>query len=115
MVDAVNGFVPFCNVRPYEQDSYGLLVTDNGGELIHLPVSSPELNKTKRTAHVKLLPDGSLQGEIEEVRTGYAAMFARQFLQGESHNDRKKILEHFWGPTIGSFPTDSFELVNADD
>jgi hypothetical protein len=113
--DPTNEFVPFGNLPHYEQDSYGLLVTDNGGELIHLPVSSPELNKTNRTAHVKLLPDGSLQGEIEEVRTGYAAMFAREFLQGESHNDRKKILEHFWGPSIGSFRIDSFELVNADD
>lgn len=113
--DPTNEFVPFGDLPYYEQDSYALLVTDNGGELIHLPVSSPELNKINRTARVKLLPDGSLQGEIEEIHIGYTAMFAREFLQGESHNDRKKILEHFWGPTIGSFRIDSFELVNADD
>jgi hypothetical protein len=113
--DPTNEFVPLGELPHYEQDSYALLVTDNGGELIHLPVSSPELNKTSRTVRVKLLPDGILQGEIDEVRTGYSAMFAREFLQGESHNDRKKILEHFWGPSIGSFRIDSFELVNADD
>ncbi|HKF20061.1 MAG TPA: DUF3857 domain-containing transglutaminase family protein [Candidatus Angelobacter sp.] len=113
--DPTNEFVPFGDLPPYEQDSYALLVTDNGGELIHLPVSAPERNAINRTAHVKLLPDGTLQGEIEEVRTGYSAMAAREYLQNESHNDRKKILEHFWGPTIGSFKIDSFDLVNTED
>ncbi len=113
--DPTSEFVPFGELPHYEQDSYALLVTDSGGELIHLPVSSPELNTINRTARVKLLPDGTLQGEIEEVRSGYSAMYAREFLQGESHNDRKKILEHFWGPTLGSFRIDSFDLVNGDD
>jgi hypothetical protein len=113
--DPTNEFVPFGELPPYEQDSYALLVTDNGGELIHLPVSAPERNTINRTAHLKLLPDGTLQGEIEEVRTGYSAMYAREYLQNESHNDRKKILEHLWGPTIGSFKIDSFDLVNVDD
>lgn len=113
--DPTNEWVPFGQLPYYEQDSYALLVTDDGGELIHLPVSSPELNQTTRTAQGKLLPDGTLQGEIEEVRSGFSAMYARAYLQSESQKDRKKILEHFWGPTIGNFRIDSFELLNTDD
>ena len=113
--DPTNEWVPLGQIPSYEQDSYALLVTDNGGELIHLPVSSPELNRIERTAKLKLLPDGTLQGEIEEVRTGYSAMLGRVYMQHESQNDRKKMLEHFWGPTLGNFKVDSFELQNADD
>ena len=60
--DPTSGVVPFGQIPSYEQDNYGLLVTDQGGELIHLPLSSPELNKIARTAKLSLLPDGGLQG-----------------------------------------------------
>jgi hypothetical protein len=113
--DPTNDLVPLGQLPPYEQDSYALLVTDTGGELIHLPVSSPDLNEIHRTAKLNLLPDGTLQGEIEEVRSGYMAMTGREYLQHQSQNDRKKLLEHFWGPNLGSFQVDSFELQNEND
>jgi hypothetical protein len=113
--DPTNDLVPLGHLPYYEQDSFGLLLTDSGGELIHLPVSSADLNKIHRTAKLNLLPDGTLQGEIEEVRSGYMAMTGRKFLQHQSQNDRKKMLEQFWGPNLGSFQVDSFELQNEND
>jgi hypothetical protein len=77
--DPTNDLVPLGQLPPYEQNSYALLVTDSGGELIHLPVSSPDLNKVRREAKLKLSPDGTLQGEIEEIRSGYMAMNARKY------------------------------------
>src|SRR5437764_9808446 len=71
--DPTNDLVPFGELPYYEQDNFGLLVTEQGGELIRLPLSKPELNRTMRNARLKLLPDGTLQGEIEEVRSGYRA------------------------------------------
>lgn len=113
--DPTQDLVPFGQLPFYEQDSYALLVTENGGELIHLPVSSPELNELKRNAKLKLLPDGTLQGEVEEVHSGYHAMLERAFLQRETQKERKKIIEHFLGRMMGNFQVDNFELVNADD
>jgi hypothetical protein len=113
--DPTQDLVPFGELPYYEQDSYALLVTENGGELIHLPVSRPELNELKRNAKLKLLPDGTLQGEIEEVRSGYHAMLERAYLRNETEKDRKKTIEHFLGATIGNFQVDSFDLINADD
>lgn len=113
--DPTNPWVPFGQLPYYEQDNYGLLVTENGGELLHLPMSPPELNELKRSAKLKLLQDGTLQGEIEEVRSGYRAMLGREYLQSETQKDRKKTIEHFLGANVGSFQVDSFELVNADD
>ncbi|HEY6968747.1 MAG TPA: DUF3857 and transglutaminase domain-containing protein, partial [Candidatus Angelobacter sp.] len=113
--DPTSESVPFGQLPPYEQDSYALLVTDQGGELIHLPVSPPEMNGLNRTARLKLLPDGTLQGEIQEVTSGYVAARARSYLKNETQRDRKKVIEHFLGHMIGNFQVDSFELVNADD
>jgi transglutaminase-like putative cysteine protease len=113
--DPTNEWVPFGQLPFYEQDNYALLVTENGGELIHLPVSSPELNELKRNAKLKLLPDGTLQGEIEEVRSGYHAMMERAYLQEETQRDRKKMIEHFLGATLGNFQVDSFEVVNEGE
>jgi Domain of Unknown Function with PDB structure (DUF3857) len=113
--DPTNDLVPLGHLPYYEQDSFGLLLTDSGGELVHLPVSLPDSNKIHRTAKLKLLPDGTLQGEMEEVRSGYMAMLGRAYLQHQSQNDRKKTLEHFWGPNLGSFQVDSFDLANEND
>jgi hypothetical protein len=115
--DPTNEWTPFGQIPPYEQDNYGLLVGEQGGELINLPLSKPEANEITRTAHLKLLPDGTLQGQIEEVRTGFAAMWQRLRLQREltSQNDRLKMLERFLGTTVANFKIDSFDVINVDD
>jgi hypothetical protein len=113
--DPTNDVVPFGQIPFYEQDNYGLLVGEQGGELIHMPLSPPEANGIVRNAKLKLLPDGSLQGEIEERYTGFYAMLYRGGLQHETENDRKKIIERLVANSLGSFQLDKYELVNADD
>jgi hypothetical protein len=113
--DPTNEFVPFGQIPPYEQDNYGLLVGDQGGDLIHLPLSPPEANGIIRNAKMKLLPDGALQGEIEERYTGFNAMLGRRLLQHASENDRKKFIERLVANSLGNFQLDKYELVNADD
>lgn len=112
--DPTSELVPFGQIPYFEQDNYALLVADNGGELIHLPLSRPELNNISRTATMKLLPDGTLQGEVEESRTGYFAAAARD-LKDVSVQDKKKFIEHMLGNWVTNVQVDSFEVVNADD
>jgi hypothetical protein len=113
--DPTAELVPIGQLPYYEQDSFALLVTDNGGELIHLPVSSPETNMVKRTVKVKLLPDGSLQGEVEEVSTGTRAAIARRYWKDSTEQDRKKVLERILGASLGSFQVDNITVTNAED
>jgi hypothetical protein len=112
--DPTSEHVPFGYLPSFEQDNYALLVTDNAGELIHLPVSAPELNKISRNAKLTLLPDGTLQGEVEESLTGYFASRGRSFAEA-SMQDRKKAIEHFLGRTVANMQVDSFDLINADN
>jgi hypothetical protein len=113
--DPTNDFVPFGQIPPYEQDNYGLLVGEQGGELIHMPLSPPEANGINRTAKLTLLPDGTLQGDVEETYVGFNAMLGRMFLQNESENERKKAIERIIGSSLGNFQLDHYELVNASD
>jgi len=113
--DPTNELVPLGQLPYYEQDSFALLVTDHGGELIHLPVSAPENNVLKRTAKVKLLADGSLQGEVEEISSGYRAASNRRSWKDATEKDRRKVLERILGASLASFQVDSITVTNADE
>jgi len=113
--DPTSTVVPLGQIPDYEQDNYGLLVTENSGELVHLPVSQPELNRISRTAHLTLQPDGTVTGEVQEVRTGSQAAYGRYTFAHQTETDRRKILERFLGRMIGNFHLDSVEADNLDD
>jgi hypothetical protein len=113
--DPTSGVVPLGQIPSYEQDNYGLLVTDQGGELIHLPLSSPELNEITRTAKLSLMPDGTLRGEVTEVRSGWLAAAGRYSFEHQTIADRRKILERFLGRMMGNFQLDSVDAENLDD
>lgn len=108
-------YVPFGQIPYYDQDNYGLLVTEQGGELIHLPLSTPEANRLTRTAKLTLMPDGSIKGEVQEVRTGSEATYGRGAFQHQTNSDRRKILEYMLGRSMGNLQLESVEADNLDD
>lgn len=113
--DPTNTFVPFGQIPSYLQDNYGLLVGDQSGELIHLPVSPPELNRITRTAQITLLPDGSIKGEVKEIRTGAQAAEGREQYANQTMADQRKTLERFLGAMLGNFQLESVQAENRDD
>jgi hypothetical protein len=113
--DPTSRVVPFGEIPSYEQDNYGLLVTEHGGELIHLPLSTPEANRITRTAKLTLMPDGSMKGEVQEIRTGSEAAIGRYTFEHQTTADRRKTLEQFLGRMMGNFQLDSVEADNLDD
>jgi hypothetical protein len=113
--DPTSHVVPLGEIPSYEQDNYGLLVTEHGGELIHLPLSAPEANRITRTAKLTLMPDGSMKGEVQEIRTGSEAAIGRYTFEHQTTSDRRKTLEQFLGRMLGNFQLDSVEADNLDD
>jgi Domain of Unknown Function with PDB structure (DUF3857) len=113
--DPTSRVVPLGEIPSYEQDNFGLLVTEHGGELIHLPLSTPEANRITRTAKLTLMPDGSMKGEVQEIRTGSEAAMGRYTFEHQTTADRRKTLEQFLGRMLGNFQLDSVEADNLDD
>ena len=93
--DPTNDMVKFGMLPGYEQNSYALVVTGNGGELLKMPILAPALNRLIRVAHLQLTPDGGLLGDVEEIRSGEEAAGMRARLMNADHEKRRKYFETF--------------------
>lgn len=112
--DPTDQYTPVGRLHDWVQGSYALLVSDAGGEVVLLPTLPPDDNRIKRVAHLKLQPDGSLLGEVEETRNGDHAWLSRyQLLHGQGNN-RDKALERFLGASLTGFSLEKSEAENLD-
>jgi hypothetical protein len=112
--DPTDQYTPVGQLHYWVQGSYGLLVNDGGGELIQLPLLAPESNQIKRVAHLKLQPDGSLLGEVQETRSGEHAWTSRAELLHAQGNDPNKALERFLAGSLTGFSLEKSESENLD-
>ena len=93
--DPTSNMTAFGMLPAGEQDSYALVITGNGGELIKMPLLPPLLNRLQRVAHLQLTPEGALFGEVEETRSGYEASIMRAELINADRDKRVKVIEAF--------------------
>lgn len=97
------------------QANYGLLVTEQGGELIKLPLLPPTLNRLFRSAKLALTSYGALYGDVHEIRWGAPAAALRfEMLKAQSADSRKKVLEDFLGKFLGGFDLRGYEVENLE-
>lgn len=114
-------FDPTSEVRPFGQLSgelqgnYGLLVTGDGGDLIELPQLDTAANGQRRTAKLKLTPEGTLSGDVTEVLRGDYAVAQRYELRSATKDaDRIKHLETLLSQSLGMFQITSARVGNLD-
>src|SRR2546429_5518811 len=69
------GYLP-----PILQSNDGLLVTDEGGEMVKLPLLPPTTNRLLRDPPLTLDKSGNLQGTVSELRSGFPAAQLRERL-----------------------------------
>ena len=112
--DPTDEYTPFGRLYPSLQNSYGLLVASNAGDLIRIPSLSPSATLLKRTGKFQLLPDGTLTGDMEEVRTGYEAWKMRTTLiHSESHKSAT-VLERMLAAHLGHARLESASIDNLE-
>jgi len=68
--DPTDELTPLGQLRGELQANYGLLVTADGGELIELPLLAPSSSGIRREAQLALSTNGTLSGEVVDVRVG---------------------------------------------
>jgi transglutaminase-like putative cysteine protease len=92
--DPTNSNTPIGHLPEYLQENRGLLVTDDGGELIDLAAHPPAASRLTRTARLSLDPSGALSGQVHEVRSGAIAARYRDLLQTLNETERKQFIEN---------------------
>jgi hypothetical protein len=97
------------------QENYGLLVTQDGGELVELPLLAPSVNRLFRAAKLSLTPSGDLAGVVEEIRWGVPDAIRRAQLLAAPQAERQKKLESFLGSFLGGLVLESSHVENLEN
>lgn len=101
--DPTNSHVPLGYVPAYLQDTYALLATPDGGELVSVPLLPASTNRLIRTAQLELSSTGNLSGEVRELRWGAPATSSRDQLLTTEPAKRGKVFEDFLGNSLTAF------------
>ena len=112
--DPTDAYTPLGDLRGVLQDTYALLITDRGGELIHTPLAPPDSNLLTRTGHFLLSVDGVLSGEIVESRSGDHAFHERELLMDANQQERTQHLERRLGRSLKGFSLEKSEIQQLD-
>lgn len=113
--DPTDEEMPLGALRSELQANYGLLVSENGGELIRTPVQAPEFNALVREGHFVLNADSSLQGEILEKRTGDHASYERYSLKTANQQQREQHEEGFLNRSLQGFTVQNLEVKELEN
>lgn len=112
--DPTNEHVPLGYLPYYLQDSYGLLIAPDGGELVHMPLLPPASNRLLRSAKFSLSPAGDLSGEVQELEWGGPAAEQREKFLETQPAKRAEIFEHFLGNFLNNFALTGASLGNLE-
>jgi hypothetical protein len=112
--DPTHPFVPLGFLPDNLQANNGLIVTDESGELVRLPLLPAAANRLYRSAKLWLTPNGTLYGTVAEVRWGAPAAELRAKLLRASQADRQKVLESFLGQFLGGSLLQQATVGNLD-
>jgi len=111
--DPTDELTPFGQIGGYLQANYGLLVTPDGGELVELPKLPSTTNGIQRTAKLTLDAQGSLKGDVEEVRVGDRASSERRALTRVTKDaDMIKPIESLLADSIAIFHITKASVTN---
>ena len=113
--DPTNEVTPFGQLRGHLQDNYGLLVTEDGGDLIRLPQLDTSASGQRRMAKLKLSPEGTLSGDVTEVLRGDYADSQRDALRSVTKDaDRIKRIESLLSHSLGVFQITAASVGNLN-
>jgi len=113
--DPTSEVTPFGQLEGELQANYGLLVTEDGGELIKLPQLAPSSSGNRRMAKLQLSPEGTLSGDVTEIHQGDDAAGQRYALRAATKDeDRIKPIESLLSLSLGTFRITKASVGNLD-
>jgi len=113
--DPTNDVVPLGELPYYEQGNFALLATENGGELVKLPVPPPDASRLERTGRFQLAADGSLSGEVTETRAGKNAEYFRTAFLSSDQAERVRIMERYTEQSLNGLTLKDYAFENLEE
>jgi hypothetical protein len=83
-------YVPYGMLRWQEEGEPALVTDPKQPVWVDVPMSSPEKSKVTRRARMKLLDDGTIEGDVELTYTGHYAIERKEDMDEESETEREE-------------------------
>jgi hypothetical protein len=77
-----------------------------------MPLLKPDTNRLLRVANLELTPEGTLLGEVQELRSGYYAAETRARLLSEQVMDRAQVVDRYLASFLGQFKLEKASVAN---
>lgn len=113
--DPTDDLTPLGQLRGPLQANYALLVVPDGGELIALPQLNAQSSTIQRTALMTLDENGTLRGDVRDVRVGDSAANERSSLKAVlTESDRAKLIESQLADSLSDFQIVKAGVLNPE-
>ncbi len=113
--DPTDSMTPLGYLPAGLQAGHGLLVGDDGGELVELPLLRPGGNRLLRSGKFSFTENGSLRGGVKEIRWGVPAISQRSAFLRAAGPERQKVLEDFLVNFLGGFRLLHATVANLEE
>ncbi len=108
-MECTNQKIPFGYLSSFTDDRNALLITENGGKLVHTVSYSENQNTQIRKGIITLLPDGKITADVHTVYKGLQYDNVSDMEDLPEKDKQKKIKNRF---PIPSFHINSFKYKN---
>lgn len=113
--DPTNPVAPAGSLEPELQGTFGLLLRGDSSRPLQLPVLAPETNAIERTATFTLLPDGSVTGDVVEIRRGNTADIPRELYLAGDTRKLEQWEERSLGQSLANFTMSGLTLSHGTE
>lgn len=104
---------PFGFIASFTDDRDALLVTPEGGKIVHTTTYSTEDNLQTTKAKVKLSPDGAIKGDVTITTKGYQYAL-HEGIQNKPQRDQELHFKNYWD-YINNLSVESINFDNDKD
>jgi len=115
LFDPTSEMTPIGSLPEYLQNNELLVVTQEGGTVIHVAPAGPEDNKLTVAAKLTLDPAGALRGDVHETISGSIAAACRAWLHTMTEAERVTALHARLGTHLAQFEMKGVTIENLND
>lgn len=113
--DPGHNYIPSGMLRWQEEGQQALITDPKQPTWVTTPLSPPEASIVKRRAKVKLLPDGTLEGDVQLEFTGHMAIERKEEHDADSASEREENIKQEVKARLSTAEVSNIRIENVTD